>query len=318
MAEQVFLGFDTSNYKTSAALCGSDGRTIANLRQFLKVREGSRGLRQSEALFQHVCNLSGLTDQLRELSKDVDIAAVACSSRPRPVEGSYMPVFLAGQTAAKEAAALLNVPYYEFSHQEGHIEAVRFGTELEDAERFVSFHFSGGTTEAVLVEGQKHTIVGGSKDIAFGQLLDRVGVSMGMEFPCGAEMDEIASGTKSSETVRLPKIRAKEGWIHLSGIESHCQRILAETDRDALIRALFREITAAIKDMTCQIAELYQVTDFLYAGGVSASNTVRQSLKLPYRVVFGDPALSADNAVGIALLCRKRFLYESDHSLTTE
>ena len=318
MAEKVFLGFDTSNYKTSAALCGSDGRILANLRQFLTVREGERGLRQSEALFQHVCNLPGLTDQLRPLLRNREVAAAACSSRPRPVEGSYMPVFLAGQTAAKEAAALMDIPYYEFSHQEGHIEAVRFGTPLEDSERFVSFHFSGGTTEAVLVEGNTYTIVGGSRDIAFGQLLDRVGVAMGMAFPCGAEMDDIALGTKSSAVVKLPQIRAKDGWIHLSGIETHCQRILSETDRDALIQALFQEITKAIRDMTRQIAAQYDVTDFLYAGGVSASAFVRQSLDLPYRMVFGDPALSADNAVGIAQLCRKRYLHESDHSLTTE
>lgn len=318
MSEQLFLGFDTSNYKTSVAICGQDGRILANLRRFLNVKLGQRGLRQSEALFQHVCNLPELTEEVREICRDGKIAAVACSSRPRPVEGSYMPVFLSGQGAARQTAALMDVPYYEFSHQEGHIEAVRFRTPLEYTDRFVSFHFSGGTTEAILVEGQKYTIVGGSWDISFGQLLDRVGVSLGMEFPCGAEMDAIACSSESTEVLKLPKVRAKGGWIHLSGIETHCQRILEKTDREVLIQALFQEITSAIRDMTEQIARKHHVSDFLFAGGVSASEYVRKNLELPYRIIFGDPELSSDNAVGIALLCRKRYLHESNHSLTTE
>ena len=317
--KNFFLGFDTSNYKTSVALTCDDGSVLLNEQKYLTVKKGERGLRQSDALFQHVSNLPELTEKLREACKGGRIAAVSVSTRPRPVEGSYMPVFLAGYAAAKEAASLLDVPLYEFSHQEGHIAAVREGTPLEKEERFVSFHFSGGTTEAVLVDGETYTIVGGSRDIAFGQLLDRVGVKLGMQFPCGAEMDKIACGAQFIPgTLKLPPIRAKEGWIHLSGLETHCQRICDTTETKVLISALFREITQAIREMTLQIAKQYDVQHVLFAGGVSASQYVRHNLSVPFDYYFGDPALSTDNAVGIAYLGGKRYGAQTDHRITTE
>ena len=61
---RVFLGLDTSNYTTSAALVGEDGALIANLKRPLPVKEGAVGLRQSDAVFAHVKNLPSLTEEL--------------------------------------------------------------------------------------------------------------------------------------------------------------------------------------------------------------------------------------------------------------
>ncbi len=320
-----FLGFDTSNYKTSIAVAGSDGTVVRDVRRFLNVKKGNRGLRQSEALFQHVMNIQDIAPQLM-LDPDIrgNIRAVAVSSRPRPEEGSYMPVFNAGISAGRLAAELLGVPCYEFSHQEGHIEAVRRGSGLEQAERFVSFHFSGGTTEAVLTEDPgaqgehaRYTIVGGSRDLAFGQLLDRVGVSLGMEFPCGEEMDAIAVSS-DAEPQKLPRIAAKDGFINISGIETCCQRLIGSTSREALIRGIFQEVTHAIEKMTNQIAEKYHVNQFLFAGGVSASRFVRSHLNCDTDIYFGDPHMSTDNAAGIALLGGKKYGRQTDHCITAE
>ena len=88
MKNKYILGIDTSNYKTSIAVIDRQNNVICDLRRFLNVRQGERGLRQSDALFQHIKNLPALFEEMREaIGDDNGFAAVSCSSRPRPVEG---------------------------------------------------------------------------------------------------------------------------------------------------------------------------------------------------------------------------------------
>lgn len=342
---KLSLGIDTSNYKTSVALTDQNGEILSNLQQYLTVKKGERGLRQSAALFQHVQNLPVLLEETFQqvaalrAEEETEIVCVSVSEKPRPVEGSYMPCFLAGLSTAKSIAAALSVPCYTFSHQEGHIEAARWRSPIADAERFISFHFSGGTSEALLVSEDGISIVGGSKDIAFGQVLDRVGVALGMEFPCGQQLDEIAmtaamaaaSGlavsAAPSEALSaapvpekshlkgnlLPKIKCENGYINLSGIETKCQRILADTQAEIpdeiLISMLFQRISDAICDMTFYLADACGTDQILFAGGVSASRLIRNNLERrlsKLQIHFGEPALCTDNAAGIALLGGKK------------
>ena len=189
MSRLLSLGIDTSNYKTSVAVVDAEGNILYNHQKLLEVKSGERGLRQSEALFQHVQRLPGVIEEaLQSEGIRTRIGSVSVSSRPRPVDGSYMPVFTAGMGYARAVAAALDVPLQEFSHQEGHIEAVKHYSEMAELDKLICFHFSGGTTEAVLVD--KHDgifeIVGGSRDLAYGQVLDRLGVALGHAFPCGA------------------------------------------------------------------------------------------------------------------------------------
>ena len=134
------LGIDTSNYKTSIAVIDHKKHIICDLRRFLTVKQGERGLRQSDALFQHIQNLPELMEEMRRMF-DGRIDAVACSFRPRPEAGSYMPVFLAGSGFAKAAAAAMNVPVVGFSHQEGHMEAIRAYSPFQTEDRFLACHF---------------------------------------------------------------------------------------------------------------------------------------------------------------------------------
>ena len=120
------LGLDTSNYTTSVALF--DGERGVNLGCLLEVRPGELGLRQSDALFQHVKRLPQLLEQL-EIG---DIQAVGASTRPRAVEGSYMPCFLAGESQGRGIAATLGVPFYAHSHQQGHLAAAAWSAGRMD------------------------------------------------------------------------------------------------------------------------------------------------------------------------------------------
>ncbi|MDD6154763.1 MAG: O-sialoglycoprotein endopeptidase [Eubacteriales bacterium] len=341
------LGIDTSNYKTSVALTDPEGNILYDSRRFLQVNKGMRGLRQSEALFQHVNALpdiiGGLSDYCGENIWG-RICCVAVSSRPRSVEGSYMPAFLAGLSTARSMASALNVPCYKFSHQDGHIEAVRFYTPLKDKEKFISFHFSGGTTEAVVYDRGRLEIVGGTKDISFGQLLDRTGVDLGLDFPCGEELDRLALERREDEPAQLPDelceiirkfhmpvTKVKDGYINLSGAETYIKRYIDETsdkfsgsDRDIYMRELafsmFSEIARAIGKMTLKLADSTGIRDFLFAGGVSSSLFIREDVKKRVKgrvdIYFGRPELSSDNAVGISLLGGLKHGAKANNSIT--
>lgn len=185
------LAFDTSNYTTSvASFDGTEGHNISRL---LDVEQGALGLRQSDALFAHVKRLPELADRLfSDIGTDAGFEAVGVSTRPRAVEGSYMPCFLAGESQARVLGAALGVPVLPFSHQQGHIAASLWGSghmELMD-EPHLAWHLSGGTTELLRVtpegKGSVHAEkIGGTTDISAGQLIDRTGKLLGLPFPSG-------------------------------------------------------------------------------------------------------------------------------------
>lgn len=304
MKQALSLGIDTSNYKTSVALTDENGNIIKNTQKYLSVKKGERGLRQSVALFQHVNNLPRLFDEAFSNLDEFSIECIAVSSKPRNVEGSYMPVFNVGVSAAKNLAAVLKVPYYEFSHQDGHIEAIKHYSRFKEKNRFISFHFSGGTTEAVLYENGRLTIVGGTRDIAFGQVLDRVGVALDMEFPCGQELDSLAALGSERPNI-IPVIKCEDGYINLSGIETFCQRNIDKLAPEDFAKMIFDRTGEAVCKMVMQLSKKYSTFDFLFAGGVSSSSYIRNYTKNhldKYNIEFGKPELSTDNAVGISLL----------------
>ena len=306
MKKNLSLGIDTSNYKTSVAVVDASGEVLFNHQQLLQVKRGERGLRQSEALFQHVQNMPPVLERLFEDdSLRQQIGAVSVSSRPRPVEGSYMPVFTAGLGYGRSVAAALGVPLYEYSHQEGHIEAIRYYSELSDVNPIICFHFSGGTTEALLVDENRFEIVGGSRDLAYGQVLDRIGVALGLDFPCGEAMDKIAMASQGHPQI-FTRIKVKDGYVNLSGIETQGQRLLRDYPQTMLLDDLFESLSRSIMEMTLQLSAKYDIQNFIYAGGVSCSQYMRQFLtEHLYRdlnIVFGKSELSSDNAIGMALL----------------
>lgn len=302
----IVAGFDTSAYTTSLAAVDQEGRVVFDGRRPLPVPPGARGLRQSVAKELHQRHLPLLIGELFACVPPERLKAIAVSDRPRPVAGSYMPVFLAGVSAAARLAEELGIPLYRFSHQEGHIAAIRAFGPLADAADFLCYHLSGGTTELLEVRGGRIAILGGSRDLAAGQLLDRVGVALGMAFPAGPELDRHAANTGSPRTTApmLTRIPVKDAWLHLSGIESQCQRRIADgAPGSLLISELFERLAEGLAKTIhagCRQSGLDRV---ILAGGVSQSRTLRSLLveRCPgIHLYFGE--YGADNGVGAAVL----------------
>ena len=310
-----FLGFDTSNYTTSVAACTYAGEVVANFKIPLPVKEGQRGLRQSDAVFEHVRNLPTLMSRLQEFLANggYEPIAVGVSTKPRDAEGSYMPCFLSGRAAASAFAAARNLPVYEFSHQNGHIMAALYScgrTDLLESKQFFAFHVSGGTTEALLGKPNGTafdvTLVGETDDINAGQAIDRVGVAMGLAFPCGREMEALAASYEGK--VYSHPICVRDGRCSLSGAENIALRIYRETgDPRAVSAFVFDFIGKTLFAMGESIEERYGRLPVIFAGGVMSNRLMRTRLSARFDASFAEPEFSADNAAGIALLCRKNY-----------
>ena len=311
------LGLDTSNYTTSAAFF--DGVNGCNAGRLLEVKPGEKGLRQSEALFQHVKALPGRMEELRAQGMG-EISAVAATTRPRAVEGSYMPCFLAGESLGRSLAAALDVPFYEVSHQQGHLAAAAWSAgrmDLLDAP-FLAWHLSGGTTELLYAEHDGVNVnarrIGGTTDISAGQLMDRTGVLLGLAFPAGKALDEL-SGRCAHWPKPLPrKLTGLE--FSLSGVENKVKE-LTEKGEDPAAVAAFAVGTMAHAVLAATVAaqNRYPGLPLLCSGGVASNSHLRYVLTEHCGALFAPPRYSTDNAMGVAVLGHRLWTKNKEGSL---
>lgn len=304
----IFLGIDTSNYTTSVAAVSQEG--VVSLRRLLDVKQGERGIRQSDGVFMH---LKQLPDLYAQLTKETDISqvkAVGVSAKPRNAEGSYMPVFLAGHGYARVIADTLGVPLVEFSHQDGHIMAGIHSAKCEEllCEKFLSVHMSGGTTE-ILVSEYRHgrfcnKIIGGTKDISAGQLIDRIGVRLGMRFPAGKHMEEASKDANLH--IKLP-VSTDGGHMNFSGAETKAMSLCDEHTAADMSAAVFMCVAKSLEKTINHCIAENGTKKVLIVGGVASNSIIREHLSenISGTVYFADKEYSTDNAAGIAVLTKK-------------
>ena len=311
--EELILGIDTSNYTTSIALITASGKLVANVKRPLPVKPGERGLRQSDAVFAHIKNIPDAMAEIAEALGGNQPVAVGVSTRPRNVEGSYMPCFLSGVSVAEGISKALGVPLYSFSHQCGHISAAMFssGVDLSDRSAFGAFHISGGTTELLMVKPKGTAfvceVVGGTRDLNAGQVIDRIGVRMGLPFPAGKHMEELAKSVIDIPKYKKPSVDGT--FANLSGLENLAVNHYLKTgDKSATAAIVFAYIGDAILSMCRAFLTEYGEMPIVFAGGVMSNSLIKTKLSNNLSGYFSEPSLSADNAVGIAELARKSYL----------
>ena len=300
------IGFDTSNYTTSIACF--DGVDGVNCSKLLPVRQGELGLRQSDAVFAHI---KGLPELSGRLFSDVDlkhVTAVGVSTRPRAVEGSYMPCFMVGYSHAKLLADSLHVPLFEVSHQQGHVAASLWGAghlELMD-QPHLAWHLSGGTTELLLVEPEgknvKCTKIGGTTDISAGQLIDRTGQLLELPFPSGKHLDALSQSAQGREVF---KVKCPDMEFSLSGVQNKVQQFHAAQGEPAETAAYaLRCVASAVYQATDHALKAYPGLRVVFSGGV-ASNSMLRTVLAPLDPIFSQPQFSTDNAMGVAVLAHR-------------
>ena len=375
MSQRVYLGIDTSCYTTSVAIMDEAGALLGEARQILSVRPGRCGLQQSEMVFQHTRNLPRLMEEavgqvigcvttgagsvangvsvadeastagasgLAGLAvAGYELAAIGVSGYPRPLEGSYMPAFLAGLSVARSVAAVTGAQLEVISHQENHLEAGLWSAGGPDVDRFLLLHASGGTTDVLLAERQQNgryriTEVGGSMDLHAGQFVDRIGVALGLQFPTGPALEALAekalartaevsasvseqsvasvseAGAGAAPMVELP-VSVRKLQVSLSG---PCTAALRKLEAGAEPAALALGVEHALAETFARVlrngAQEYRVRDVLLVGGVGSNNYIRQhverklaKLRYPVRLWVPEGRFRCDNATGCAAFARR-------------
>lgn len=299
------LGIDTSNYTTSAALYDTENGRISQSKLLLPVKKGELGLRQSDAVFHHTRQLPMVIKKLFDGS-DSTPEAMGVSVRPRNIDGSYMPCFLCGEGFADSVSAITGIPVYKTSHQIGHILAALYSAEkLDFTEReFIAFHVSGGTTDCLIVKPDKENIlsiteIGTSLDLKAGQAVDRTGVMLGLDFPCGKQLEALAE--KSDRKYRIKPV-IRDGSCSLSGVENKCKKMLDDGEApEDIAQYCLQYVLAAIQGMARYALETRGNLPIVFAGGVMSDKLIRDQLENEFDACFAEPEFSCDNGAGTAI-----------------
>ena len=302
----LFLGLDTSNYTTSAAVYDSEDNNIIQKKMLLPVKNGELGLRQSDAVFHHTKQLPIIISELFSDKHLRNISAIGVSVRPRNIEGSYMPCFLSGEGTAEVISSVKGVCVYKTSHQVGHILSALYSSDKLDLinKKFIAFHVSGGTTDCLLCEPDEKEIINvtqisSSLDLKAGQAIDRVGVMLGLKFPCGPELEKLA--LKSTESFKI-KPSMKELDCSLSGIENKCKKMLSENkSSEDISKFCLMSVYAVINKMTELALLKFGQIPVVFAGGVMSNSIIKEKLSGNFDAYFAKPEFSCDNAAGTAI-----------------
>ena len=302
----MVIGFDTSNYTTSIACF--DGKDGVNCSRLLPVKQGELGLRQSDAVFAHIKSLPELSGRLFSHVDLKAVTAVGVSTRPRAVEGSYMPCFMVGYSHAKMLSDALQVPLVEVSHQQGHVAASLWSAgrmDLMDIPH-LAWHLSGGTTELLLVEPDgknvRCTKIGGTTDISAGQLIDRTGQLLELPFPSGKHLDALSSQAQGREVF---KVKCPGLEFSLSGVQNKVQQFHAKNgDSTETAAYALRCVANAVYQASQNALAAYPGLEIVFSGGVASNSMLREVLQ-PLKPVFAQPQYSTDNAMGVAILASR-------------
>lgn len=297
------IAFDTSNYTTSIAYF--DGQGGINCSQLLPVKAGELGLRQSDAVFHHTKSLPVLSGRLFSNISTDSITAIGVSTRPRAVDGSYMPCFMVGYSHAKLLADALKVPLVECSHQQGHVAASLWSADRLDLMNtpHLAWHLSGGTTELLLVEPDGRSVtctcIGGTTDISAGQLIDRTGQLLGLPFPAGKHLDALSSDAVNTDVFR---VKCTDFSFSLSGVQNKVSQYFEKFgDKAETAAYALRCICCAVLTATENAMKAYPGLPVVFSGGVSSNSLLRRELA-PINPVFSKPEFATDNAMGVAVL----------------
>jgi N6-L-threonylcarbamoyladenine synthase len=307
---RAILGLDTSNYRTSLALVTMNHEILVNVRRLLPVERGERGIRQCDAVYAHLKQLKSLMMESADLFSGIQLTAVCASTAPRERKDSYMPVFEAGDTIGRSISAAMRIPFFPTDHQHGHIRAARFGTDADHLDSMLTLHLSGGTTDLLCMKGDSLTLLGTSLDLHAGQLIDRIGVALGLSFPAGPEMEELAMRGKAEGRLGCSLDRGTLS-CHMSGAEAAAFRWISAQalSPEDIAREIFDFLCRTSLRMLEGGSNQTGLNDALVFGGIASSFLFREMLekrlkqnRSRLRVRFGAPELSGDNAVGVALI----------------
>ncbi len=206
-------------------------------------------------------------------------------------------------------AAALGVPFCPCSHQQGHVAAAAWSAGREDLldKPHLAWHLSGGTTELLRVEPEGHTVraevVGGTSDIAAGQLVDRAGVLLGLPFPAGKALDALYP---EAGDIGFFRVKLNGLTFSLSGMENKVKELAEKGETPANIaRFTIDTILNVLVRATREAQKKWSGLPVLCSGGVASNRQSRAAMERECGSVFAQPQYATDNALGVAILTHR-------------
>ncbi|MBF0844655.1 tRNA (adenosine(37)-N6)-threonylcarbamoyltransferase complex transferase subunit TsaD, partial [Streptococcus danieliae] len=233
-----------------------------------------------------------------------DVDAVAVTYGP-----GLVGALLVGLSAAKAFAWSHNLPLIPVNHMAGHLMAAQDQAELKFP--LMALLVSGGHTELVYVkEPGDYRIVGETRDDAVGEAYDKVGRVMGLTYPAGRELDQLAH--QGQDVYNFPRAMLGEDNLEFSfsGLKSafinlhhNAQQKEEELNQADLATSFQTAVLDILLGKTKKALERYPVEMLVVAGGVAANQGLRQRLAeeiTDIPVVIPPLRLCGDNAGMIA------------------
>ena len=308
MKDRLILAIETSCDETSVAVLRNDAELLSNvIASQIASHQRFGGVVPEVASRHHVEVITACIEEAlleAEVTAE-DLTAVAVTYGP-----GLVGALLVGISAAKAFAWANGLPLIPVNHMAGHLMAARAVKELEFP--LLALLVSGGHTELVYVsEAGDYKIVGETRDDAVGEAYDKVGRVMGLPYPAGRIIDELAH--EGQDIYDFPRAMIKEDNLEFSfsGLKSAFINLyhnaqqkgetLSNVDLSASFQACVLDILMA---KTKKALEKYPVKTLVVAGGVAANQGLRERLAAEItdvEVIIPPLRLCGDNAGMIAL-----------------
>ncbi|WP_334331640.1 tRNA (adenosine(37)-N6)-threonylcarbamoyltransferase complex transferase subunit TsaD [Companilactobacillus sp. HBUAS59544] len=316
--DTLIMSFESSCDETSVAVIKNGNEILSNIIA-TQIRSHQRfgGVVPEVASRHHVEEITHCINLALEEAKVgyQDLDAVAVTFGPGLV-GSL----LIGIMAAKTVAFAHNLPLIKVNHLAGHIYSANFVTDLQYP--FMSLLVSGGHTEIVLVTapGVFQTL-GDTRDDAVGEAYDKIGRILGINYPAGKKVDQMAA--KGKDTFDFPRAMVQEDNLDFSfsGLKSafinrvhHADQVHEELNKNDLAASFQAAVLDILSNKTFRALKQHPVKQLIVGGGVSANQGLRKRLaqeikerNLDMELVFPPLRLCGDNAAMIGAMAQIQY-----------
>ena len=304
MKDTLILGIESSCDETSVAVVKNGREVLSNvINTQISIHELYGGVVPEIASRNHVENISPV---MKEAIKQAnikldDIDGIACTYGP-----GLVGALLVGVAYAKALSYASGKPLIATNHIEGHI-AANYITYKDLKPPFLTLLISGGNTQLVLVKDYtEFEILGKTRDDAVGEAFDKVARVIGLGYPGGPKMDNLAK--QGEPNIELPKVHVDGLDFSFSGLKTaviNLHHKMPDINKANLAASFEKNIAEILIEHTKKAIKETGITKIALAGGVSANSYIRQEFsKLQsennIEVYYPELKLCTDNAAMIA------------------
>ncbi|MCD8377669.1 MAG: tRNA (adenosine(37)-N6)-threonylcarbamoyltransferase complex transferase subunit TsaD [Candidatus Gastranaerophilales bacterium] len=273
------MAIETSCDETACAIVQGGRKVISNIvASQIKTHEKYGGVIPEIAARKHLEAINVVIDETFKqsgLSPD-DISAFACTVGP-----GLVGCLLVGMNAAKSLALVYDKPFIGVNHLNAHVSANFIDTDLKPP--FIALLVSGGHTQIIDVKSYSELeIIGETIDDAVGEAYDKVARLIGLPYPGGAKLDELAR-QGNPNAFKLPEAKVGEFDFSFSGLKTAVLRLVKSFDGKALpaadICASFQEcVSSTLIKKVKHALEIKGYRQVVIAGGVAANSEIRRKI----------------------------------------